>query len=74
MNKALRCSGRREQFRNGKQDLFKCSRKATGIVETQVGFSEHHYICDDDECYRSIAQGYPACFKPFCNEKVRTKS
>jgi hypothetical protein len=39
-------------------------RKAIGIIETHVGFTAHHYVCDDDQCFHSICGGYPASFTP----------
>jgi len=60
-----RCEGKRRQFRKGTYGVFKCNRKATGTIETQVGFTEHHHACGDDECHRSITAGYPAKFTPF---------
>lgn len=65
MNKAPRCEGRRRGFRRGTFGVFKCGKKATGVVTTNVGFSETHYCCGGDECYRSIAGGYPSPFTPF---------
>jgi len=59
-----RCQGKRRQFRRGTFGVFKCGRKATGTVETQVGFTKHHHVCDDAECFASIAGGYPAKFTP----------
>lgn len=61
----LRCDGKRRQFRGRSYGIFKCTRKATGTVETHVGFTEHHHVCDDHECYTSITHGYPANFTPF---------
>lgn len=59
-----RCEGKRRQFRGNSYGTFKCGRKATTQVETHVGFTEHHVCCNDDECYRSIAHGYPATVTP----------
>lgn len=63
--KTPRCEGKRRQFRGNTYGTFKCGRKATGTIETRVGFTEHHHACDDEQCYRSIAAGYPASFTPF---------
>ena len=63
--KAPRCTGKRRQFRGNCYGVFKCGRKATGTVETRVGFSERHHVCDDEECFRSITKGYPTTFTPF---------
>ena len=63
MNKH-RCEGKRRQFRRNSYGVFKCMRNATGTVTTNVGFSETHYVCDDDQCFSSIACGYPAQFTP----------
>lgn len=60
-----RCEGKRRQFRRGSYGVFKCMRKATGTVTTNVGFSKTHHVCDDDECFSSIACGYPAQHKPY---------
>jgi hypothetical protein len=60
-----RCEGKRRQFRRGTYGVFKCMRKAMGTVETQVGMTEHHYVCDDEACFASIVCGYPATFTPF---------
>lgn len=59
-----RCEGKRRQFKRNAFGVFKCGRKATGVVETRVGFTERHYCCDGDECFSSIAAGYPATFTP----------
>jgi hypothetical protein len=56
---AARCQGKRQMWRNHRFGTFKCGNKATWIVTTQVGTSQRHYCCDDCDCYRSIAQGYP---------------
>lgn len=62
--KQQRCEGKRRQFRKNSYGTFKCGRKATTRVETHVGFTEQHYCCDSDECYRYIASGYPASVTP----------
>lgn len=71
--KAPKCQGKRRQFRGRSYGTFKCGRKATGTVETHVGFTKHFHVCDDDECYRSIAGGYPATFTPFKKDEVKDK-
>jgi len=53
------CEGKRRQFRKNKFGFFKCARKATVVITTALGFSERHYCCDDDECFRAITGGYP---------------
>lgn len=58
------CQGQRRQFRRGVFGVFRCMRKATTIVETQVGYTKHHYACNDPDCFSSIACGYPASSKP----------
>lgn len=58
MNK--RCEGRRRKWRGHVYGTFACGRKATHVVETHVGFTEHHYICDDGDCFYSVTHGYPA--------------
>lgn len=63
--KTPRCQGKRRQFRGSTYGTFKCMKQATGTVETHLGFTEYHNCCDNDECYRSIAQGYLATFTPF---------
>jgi hypothetical protein len=55
----LRCEGKRRQWRKNVFGAFKCMRKAKIVIETHVGFTEHHYACDDPECYGSISCGYP---------------
>lgn len=60
-----RCEGKRRQVRGATFGVFKCGRKAKGVVVTKMGFSESHPCCGDDECFRSIAQGYPADWKEF---------
>lgn len=47
---------------------FKCGRKATGYVRTNVGFSRTHYVCDDPECFQSVTGGHPATFTPLKKE------
>ena len=59
-----RCEGKRRQFRRGSFGVFKCMRKATARVETQVGFTEQHFCCDSWDCYRAITGGYPASSTP----------
>jgi hypothetical protein len=63
-----RCQGKRRGFRARGNScvagIFRCMRKATGIIETHMGFTEHRYVCDDEECFRSITGGYPANFTP----------
>ncbi len=44
-----RCEGKRRQFRGSSYGIFRCTRKATGYVTTNVGFSETHYCCDGDD-------------------------
>lgn len=68
-----RCEGRRCQWRGRTHGTFKCTRSATGTVETHVGFTETHYVCNDDECLRSITGGYPAAFTPFKDVKVESR-
>lgn len=63
--KIQRCEGKRRQFRRGSYGVFKCMRKATGTVTTNVGFSKTHPCCGDDQCYSSIAGGYPANWTPY---------
>ncbi len=63
--KKPKCEGKRRQFRGPTYGTYKCGRLATGTVETHLGFTEHHSVCDDEECFRSITQGYPANFTPF---------
>ncbi len=55
----MRCTGKRRQFLKGSFGIFKCLNKAQIIIKTQVGFSEKYYCCNDDECFESIAKGYP---------------
>lgn len=55
-----RCQGRRRKQRGATFGLFACGRKATTLVTTAVGLSRTHFVCDDDECFRHIAGGYPA--------------
>lgn len=64
MNKKPRCEGKRRMFRGNSYGVFRCTRKATTVVTTNVGFSETHYCCDDDECFRSIHGGYLVTTKP----------
>jgi hypothetical protein len=60
-----KCEGKRRGFRRGAYGMFKCMRAAKGTVETQVGFTKHHGCCGDDQCYGSIAAGYPAKYTEF---------
>jgi len=55
-----RCEGKRRMWRRNRLGTFKCGSPATWLVTTQVGTSQTHYCCDEEECFRSIAQGYPA--------------
>lgn len=64
MSKAPRCEGKRRQFRGNAYGVFKCTRKATTVVTTNVGFSKTHYCCDSDECFGSITGGYPSPSRP----------
>jgi hypothetical protein len=43
---------------------FKCGRKATHVMETRVGLSRTHYVCESGECFDSIREGYPASSRP----------
>lgn len=70
--KAPRCEGKRYGWTGKGYGQKRCRAKATGVVTTMVGFTEHHYCCDNDECYRSIHCGYPAPFKPF-EKKEKTQ-
>jgi hypothetical protein len=65
MNAKPKCQGKRRQFRGNAYGVFKCTKNAVATVETHVGFTEHRYVCDHEECYSSIACGYPATFTPF---------
>lgn len=62
--KAPRCEGKRRQFRGNGYGVFKCMRKATAVVTTNVGFSERHFCCDSDECFGAITGGYPSQVTP----------
>lgn len=57
---ARRCQGRRRKWRGATLGVFACGRKATRVLETHVGLTRHHYVCDDDECRRFVTNGYPA--------------
>lgn len=57
---ARRCQGKRRTWRRGVLGLHACGRKATAVMETRVGLSRTHYVCDDAECFDSIRGGYPA--------------
>lgn len=63
--KKPRCTGKRRQFRRGAYGIFRCMKRATGTMETHVGFTEHHHVCDDESCQHSVSAGYPASFTPF---------
>jgi hypothetical protein len=54
------CEGKRRMWRGHKLGTFKCGRKATAIITTNVGLSRTHYVCDDSECWAHITAGYPA--------------
>ena len=60
MSTPQRCQGKRRMWRKHTLGVFKCGRKATTVMETRVGLSRTHYVCDDAECFDSIAGGYPA--------------
>ena len=64
-----RCEGRRRGFKRGTWGVHPCGRLAKGTITTNVGFSERHYACGDDECHRSISGGYPSPYKPFAETK-----
>jgi hypothetical protein len=55
-----RCEGRRRKLRGQVYGTFACGRKATHVVETRVGYTEHYYVCEDGECFLSVTHGYPA--------------
>jgi hypothetical protein len=55
-----RCQGRRRKWRGHVLGMFACGRKATHVMETRVGLSRTHYVCDDPECFDYIRAGYPA--------------
>lgn len=59
-----RCQGKRRMWRGHVLGTFKCGRKATTLVTTNVGLSRSHYVCDSDECFAHIAGGYPAQSRP----------
>lgn len=59
-----KCEGKRRQWRGHTLGTYKCGRNATGRVETRVGTTVTRWVCDDEECYRSIAEGYPAVYFP----------
>ena len=60
---AIKCEGWRLELRRT-YDRVKCRRKATYVVNTTVGFSETHYVCDDPQCLMYITGPYPASVKP----------
>lgn len=60
MAKTQTCQGKRRMWRGNRLGTYKCGRKATHIVETRVGLSQTHFVCEDDDCFRSITSGYPA--------------
>lgn len=55
-----RCQGKRRMWRGHTLGVFACGRKATAVMETRVGLSRTHYVCDDAECFDFIRGGYPA--------------
>lgn len=55
-----RCQGRRRMWRGHTLGVYACGRKATTVVETRVGLSRTHYVCDDPDCFAHVAGGYPA--------------
>lgn len=59
-----RCEGKRRKWRGHVLGTFACGRKATAIVETRVGLTRTHYVCDDAECFAHITGGYPAASRP----------
>lgn len=63
-----KCEGKRRGYQRGSFGEFKCQRDAKGTVETNVGFSKRHGCCGDDQCYGSIAAGYPAQWHPFAKK------
>lgn len=60
MTNGTKCEGKRRMQRGKTFGLFKCGRKPTAIVTTNVGYSRTHLVCDDGECWSSITHGYPA--------------
>ena len=63
-----KCEGKRRGYHRGSFGEFKCQRQAKGTVETRVGFTKHHGCCGDDQCYGSIAAGYPAKYTEFAKK------
>jgi hypothetical protein len=59
-----RCQGKRRKQRGHVFGLFACGRKATHVMETRVGLSRTHYVCEAGECFDSIREGYPASSRP----------
>lgn len=55
-----RCKGKRVKNTKRGWGLQPCGRKATIIMETRVGLSRTHAVCDDTECWDYIRGGYPA--------------
>ena len=66
-----RCEGKRRMWRGNRLGNYKCGRKAKFVFETYVGLSRSHYVCGDEECVRSITDGYGANnFRALKTEKV----
>jgi hypothetical protein len=57
-----KCKGKRRQTKNGVSGVYNCQKKAVGTVETQIGLTQRTPVCDSDECFASITEGYPAVF------------
>ena len=55
-----RCQGRRRMWRGRTFGTFACGRKARYAFETYVGLSRTYHVCGDEECVRSITDGYGA--------------
>lgn len=60
MASKTRCEGKRRMWRNRTLGTFKCGRVATHTFQSYVGLCTTHYVCNEDECLRSITNGYPA--------------
>lgn len=58
--KKLTCQGKRRQ----NFEIKRCRRVAKWRITTMVGYSRTHYVCDDNDCYRSVTNGYHATAVP----------
>lgn len=46
-------------WRGARLGDYACGRVARYVFETRVGLTRTHRTCGDDDCVRSLTQGYP---------------